>query len=245
MRPLHSVAAASLALGVMVSAVSAQNRAAPQDPLLTSAIANCDQQAAQQTAALSQPTSIDPTHILAWPLLLNDLAARRQQEANKPQMLAAIEQQRQQCRQLAEAAAMQRVQEIRNQEHDRAGGYQPISVETFMLDGKELSGRSAKVSMRGFYLPAGNIDLLFADQKPVIMATTYPDIGSNVVRVPLLTDDASHGLRRYLLQCKENPGAAQIGCPITIVGNVTMCEASGPVGAHRELPCVAVVNGRP
>jgi|GEM_PF-5500637 len=140
---------------------------------------------------------------------------------------------------------MQRVQETRNQERDRASGYQLISVETFMLDGKELSGRSAKVSLRGFYLPAGNIDLLFADQKSVIMVTTYPDIGGNVPRVPLLTDDASRDLRQYLLRCKADPGAAQIGCPITIIGNVTMCEASGPLGAHRELPCVAVVDGRP
>ncbi len=243
----HLLATAALGLGFMVSAVAAQNRAVTPDPMLASAFANCDQQAAQQVAAISQSKSIDPTHLLpgAWILLFNDLNERQQQEANKPQILAAIEQQRLQCRQAADAAAQQRVQETRNQERDRARGYQSISVETFMLDGKELSGRSAKVSLSGIYVPAGNVDLLLADQRTVILATTNPDIGQNVARVPLLTANASRDLRQYLLRCKSDPGRARFGCPITIIGNVTMCEASGPLAAHRELPCVAVVDGRP
>jgi hypothetical protein len=180
---------------------------------------------------------------LPWPLLLNDLATRRKQEADQPRLLATIEQQRQQCRQLAEAAAVQRAQETRNQERDRTRGYQRISVETFVLDSKELAGSAAKVSVSGAYLGEGNVGFLYVDTRAVIIATKYPNLGDQP-KVPLLTDGASRQFRQHLLMCQSNPGSAQIGCPATIIGKVAKCTFHNAFGETRESPCINVEDGR-
>jgi uncharacterized protein YecT (DUF1311 family) len=215
------------------------------DNVLAAALANCDQQAQQQTAAALGRKSIEPTDILAWPLLLNDLATRRQQEADQPRLLAAIEQQRQQCRTNAEAAATQRMREAQNQERDRDRGYQRVSVDSFALDGRDLAAREAKVSLSGAYISDGNVGVLYADTRAIIMATHYPNAGgSNQPRVPLLTDDASRDFRQRLLACQTNPASAQVGCPVIVLGLATMCKLSNALGAERDLPCVAVEDGR-
>lgn len=213
------------------------------DNLLATALGNCDRQAEQQIAAASAKKPIAPTDLLAWPLLMNDLAIRRQQEADQPRLLADIEQQRQQCRLAAETAAAQRVQEARKQENERNQGYQRISVETFALDGKELAAKAAKVSISGAYLGGGNISLLFNDTRAVILATRYPNLGEQP-KVPLLVDSASREFRKRLLSCRSSPGSAQVGCPITVLGRVTMCTFQNELGATRDAPCLNVEDGR-
>jgi len=120
--------------------------------------------------------------------------------------------------------------------------HQSISLETFLLDGKDLAARSAKVSLQGFYLPQGDAGLFFANQTALIMAAGYPE-GANTPRLPLLTEDATRDFRQYLLACRSNPASAQIGCPVSIVGYATMCVASGPFSDRRQLPCVSVEDG--
>jgi len=219
--------------------------AGPQDHELAASLENCDQQAAQQREVQLQQKPIDPAAMLNPVLLMIELNARKKYEDDQPRRLALVEQQRQQCHQAAEAAAVRRVQEARNQARDRERGYRRISIESFVLDGKAMAGRSAKVSLHGAYLQEGNTALLFTDQAAVIKATRYPQIGGNEPRAVLLTDDATRESRQYFLRCNSNPASAQVGCPVTILGHITTCRLTNLMGAARTLPCVAVEEGRP
>ena len=158
-----------LATLTVANALACAANAQTTDTLLSSALENCDRQAQEQVAQASGRKSIAPTDILAWPLLLNDLAIRRQQEAEQPRRLAEIEQQRQQCRLAAENAAAQRAQETHKQEQEKKEGYQRISVETFALDGKELATKAAKLSISGMYLGSESSSFLFSDARSVIL----------------------------------------------------------------------------
>jgi len=205
----------------------------------------CDNQAARQRDAVLQQKPLDPTSLLSPFLLLNDLDTRRRQQADQPRLLAEIERQRQQCQQQAETAAKRREQEMVNQRRDNQRGYRRISLETFLLDSRDLAARAAKVSLQGAYFPEENIGLLFTNQAAVAKATMYPEIGRNEPRIVLLSDSATRETRQYLLRCRSHPGAAQVGCPITIIGRATICTLASPLGGKRELPCVAVEEGRP
>jgi hypothetical protein len=219
--------------------------AGPQDRELAAALENCDRQAAQQTEAELKQKPIEPTTMLNPVLLMLELDARKRYEEDQPRRLALVEQQHQQCRQAAEATAVRRVNEARNQDRDRERGYRPISIETFVLDGKDMAAHSAKVSLRGAYMQEGNTALLFADQVAVLKATRYPEIGRNEPRVLLFTDKASREARQYFLRCNSNPALAQVGCPVIVLGRITTCQLTGPTGMTRTLPCIAVEEGRP
>lgn len=232
-----------LATIIAASALAWPANAQTSDALLSSALVGCDQQAQEQAAQATGRKSITPTDVLAWPLLLNDLAVRRQQEAEQPRLLAEIEQQRQQCRQAAVNAAAQRVQESHKQEEEKKEGYQHVSVEAFVLDGKELAAKSAKVSMSGAYLGDDSVSFLFSDARSVILATRYPNLGDQP-KVPLLIENASREFRRWLLNCRSNPATAQVGCPVTVVGRATICTLQNGFGVAREMPCAAVQDGR-
>jgi hypothetical protein len=121
----------------------------------------------------------------------------------------------------------------------RTSGYQRISVETFVLDGKDLATRSAKVSLSGTYIREGNLGVLYANQRAVMIAGA----GMHQPSVLFLTDDASREFRQHLLMCQSNPGSARMGCPVTVVGHATMCSISNAFGGARESPCVAVEEG--
>jgi hypothetical protein len=213
------------------------------DQFLSNAQANCDQQAQQQTAAVMQRKAIEPTDVLAWPLLFNDLAIRRQQESNQPRLLAEVEQQRQRCYLSAQAAATQRAEESRKQVAERNQGYQRISIETFALDGKEFANKGAKVSMTGMYIGSDTISLLFSDTRAVILATRYPNLGEQP-NAPLLVDNASREFRKRLLECRSNPACAQVGCPVTVLGVVTTCTLQKEIGAAHGVACLSVEDGR-
>jgi len=200
------------------------------DNALAAALADCDSQAKEQVKRDDANWTIGPH----WP---------RQFDSLWTQHVNEIEQQRQQCHRYAEATAAQRAQGARNQERDRERGYEPISVETFVLDSKELAAKAAKVSVSGAYLGQNNIGFVYVDTRAVIMATKYPNLGEQP-KVPLLTDNATREFRQRLLACQSNPAAAQAGCPLTILGEVTICTFSNGLGAERTSPCINVEDGR-
>jgi uncharacterized protein YecT (DUF1311 family) len=225
-----------------ITSQSAAQSQTPMDNVLAAALADCDQIAERDTAvATTNETS--PLFLLNPYYAIGMVPKVLQEQGSRPSRLAAIEQQREQCRQSAVAAATQRAtqrtEEARNQEREQALGYQHISLETFLLDGKDLAAREAKVSLSGVLVREGNVDVLYADAAAMWTATHYPNRG-NQLEVPLLTDDASRDFRQYLLRCQSNPG----GCSVTVLGHATICKLSNAFGATRELPCVAAEEGR-
>jgi hypothetical protein len=202
------------------------------DNVLAAALTDCDRQAKEQVERDDANWTIGP-HL------------PRQFDQLWTQHVNEIEQQRQQCRRSVETATAQRAQEARNVERDRGQGYPRISVESFVLDGRELAAREAKVSLIGSYISDGSVGVLYVDARAIIMATYHPNAGgSNQPKVPLLTDGASRDFRQRLLACQTNPASAQVGCPVTALGHVTMCKLSNVFGARRDLPCLAVEDGR-
>jgi hypothetical protein len=232
-----------LATLTVANALACAAHAQASDALLSSALENCDRQAQEQVAQASGRKTIAPTDLLAWPLLLNDLATRRQQEAEQPRHLAEIEQQRQQCRLAAENAAAQRVQEAHKQAQETKEGYLRISVEAFALDGKDWAAKAAKVSISGAYLGSDNSSFLFRDARSVILATRYPNLGDQP-KVPLLIENATREFRKRLLDCRSNPASAQVGCPVIVLGRVAMCTLRSELGVTREMPCIDAQDGR-
>jgi Asp/Glu/hydantoin racemase len=232
-----------LAALTVANALACAAHAQTSDTLLSSALENCDRQAHEQAAQATGRKSIAPSDVLAWPLLLNDLAIRRQQETNEPRLLAEIEQQRQQCHLTAENAAAQRIQEAHKQEQEKKEGYQRISVEAFALDGKDLARKSAKVSISGVYLGSDSSSFLFSDARSVILATRYPNLGDQP-KVPLLIDNATREFRKRLLDCRSNPASTQVGCPVIVLGRAAMCTLRSELGVTREMPCIDAQDGR-
>ena len=155
-----------------------------------------------------------------------DQAGRRQKEFEKQQELKREEARRQQAEQA---------------EQDRARGYQSITVETFVLDRRDLASKATKVSLGGVYIRQGNLDVLYANVQAAMIANSR---GLHQPNVPLLTDHASREFRLHLLKCQSNPASAEMGCPVTVLGRVITCKLSNAYGAAREEPCVAVEDGR-
>jgi hypothetical protein len=125
-------------------------------------------------------------------------------------------------------------------DQSRAGGYEGISIETFVLDGNDLAEKAAKIMIQGVYVREGNLDVLYADAQAIFMAK---QARLNPPKVPLLADDATRELRRYLLSCQSNP-AAQMGCPLMVLGRATRCTLTNAFGSTRETFCVVVDDGQ-
>ena len=128
-----------------------------QDPATVEGLLNCDRQAEREAAQASTLSPIAPTSVLNPILLLSDLNHHKQEEANQPQLLDQIELKRQQCRANVVAAEARRSQEVLDQRSDGARGYKLISFETFALDAKSMATAQARISMKGAYVPDGNI----------------------------------------------------------------------------------------
>ncbi len=209
----------------------------PIDNVFAAALANCDNQAAQQIAATGAQKAHNPNALLNPFLLLNDLATQRRREADQARRLDAIEQHRAQCHQYAEAAATQRTQQALKVDDAKQHGYQPISFEDFKLDGKHLAAAHAKLTMQGFYKKFGEIETLLPSGIAVAFAREY----GNGSGVPLLSEDATRNVRKLFLQCGDNP-AVPLGCPLTVVGHASVCTMTNLVGS-KSVPCLAVEDG--
>jgi DNA-directed RNA polymerase subunit N (RpoN/RPB10) len=211
------------------------------DPTQSEGFLNCDRRAEVEAAEASRLTPVAPVSILNPVLLLNDLHRRKQEEENQPRILEQIELKRQQCRREIVAAASYRAQEALDQKTDAARGYRPITFEAFALDAKSWAATQKRVSVRGAYLPDGNLEWLFPDQTEAIQARSG---ASNIARIPLVTEDASREFRKALLRCKSTPGSDQIGCRTLVTGHVSLCSLTTPLGARSDIPCIIVENGR-
>ena len=60
-----------------------------------------------------------------------------------------------------------RAQELRDQTSDESHGYKRMSLETFVLDAKALTANQSKLSVKGVYVPDGNVGWLLATQGDV------------------------------------------------------------------------------
>lgn len=220
------------------------SRSTQQDAAQAEAFLSCDRQAERENAEASKLTPVAPTSVLNPILLLNDMHQRKLEQDRQPRLLEQIELKRQQCRQNVLVAAARKAQEVIDRKSDAARGYKAISFETFALDAKSLAATQARVSMRGSYLPDGNLEWLFPSQLDAIQARSNPGQARNAIKVPLVTDDAARDFRRVLLQCKATPGADQVGCPAIVTGRVDLCSIRGPLGTDSDVPCVVVENGR-
>jgi hypothetical protein len=139
-----------------------------------------------------------------------------------------------------QAEAEDKMQRQREQEAaDEARGYPHITVETFMLDGKDLASVGAKAAIAGAYVREGNLDNLYADRRALFMARQ----DNSQPNVPLVTDDASRDFRQQLLRCQSD-ASSHLGCLVTVLGHATTCKLSNAFGAGREEPCLTVEDGR-
>jgi uncharacterized protein len=116
-------------------------------------------------------------------------------------------------------------------------GYRPISFEDFKLDGKILAGENAKLILQGFYSKAGEVEILQPTGLAVAIARQY----GNDSGIPLLSEDAARNVRKYFLECGNNP-AAQLGCPVTVSGHADLCGAKTLLGS-KTVPCLVVEDG--
>jgi hypothetical protein len=117
-----------------------------------------------------------------------------------------------------------------------------ITVETFVLDGRDLATIEREVTLTGVYLREGNFDDLYTDTRAVMMATQQ---GLQQPHVSLLTENATREFRKYLLTCQSDPARVRFGCPMTILGRATTCTLTTAFGTTREQPCVDVEDGHP
>jgi uncharacterized protein YecT (DUF1311 family) len=117
-------------------------------------------------------------------------------------------------------------------------GYRPISFEDFKLDGKQLSETNTKLIMHGVYSKSGDTEVL--QPSGLVVALAKQGYGDNL-GVPLLTDAAARDVRKYFLNCANNI-AAQLGCPITVVGHAEVCSSTGLLES-RSIACLVVEDG--
>jgi len=123
-------------------------------------------------------------------------------------------------------------------ERAKGQGYRPISFEDFKLDGKKLAEANAKLILKGYYSKSGDLEVLRPSALAVAMAREY----GNDSGISLLSDDAARNVREYFLECDENP-AAQLGCPITVIGHADMCTLTNVLIGSKDVPCLVVEDG--
>lgn len=116
-------------------------------------------------------------------------------------------------------------------------GYQAMAFDDFKLDGKKLAGSNAKILMQGFYKKFGDVETL----QPSGLAVAIVRERGNDNGIPLLTDDASRNVRKYLLQCGDDM-RAPLGCQLTVIGHASMCTMTNLVGS-KNVPCLVVEDG--
>jgi Sel1 repeat len=118
-------------------------------------------------------------------------------------------------------------------------GYKRITFEDFMLDGKDFAASGAKVSIQGVYVKQGEVEMLFPSLFALSMAR---DRLSTDGGIGMLTGDATRSLRKLVLDCRNNPVGATVGCSLTVLGYVSMCTRTTLVGST-NMPCLIVEDG--
>jgi hypothetical protein len=125
---------------------------------------------------------------------------------------------------------------------DAPDSYRSLTLREFENEGPTLAAQSARVEITGAYAKPGNVDLLYANRASAVTSTENPE-NDDARRIPfisLLTDQASHGARVALLDCRTRK---DIGCQVTVRGQVTMCTITNSLGSSQQFPCLDVRDG--
>jgi hypothetical protein len=115
---------------------------------------------------------------------------------------------------------------------DAPDSYRSLTLREFETEGPTLAAHSARVEITGAYARPGNVDLLYANRASAVTATESA--------ISLLTDQASHGARVALLDCRTRK---DVGCQVTLRGQVTMCTITNSHGPSQQFPCLDVRDG--
>jgi hypothetical protein len=113
-----------------------------------------------------------------------------------------------------------------------ADSYRSLTLREFESEGPALAAQSARVEITGAYATPENVDQLYANRASALAGT-----GS---AISLLTDQASHGARVALLDCRTRK---DVGCQVTLRGPVTMCTITNSGGSSQQFPCLDVRDG--
>jgi hypothetical protein len=125
---------------------------------------------------------------------------------------------------------------------DAPESYRSITLGEFENGGQLLATQSARVQITGAYTKPGNLDLLYANRASAVTSTKNPET-EDARRIPfisLLTDQASHAARAALLDCRTRN---DVGCAVTLRGQVTMCTITNSLGSSQQFPCLDVRDG--
>jgi hypothetical protein len=125
---------------------------------------------------------------------------------------------------------------------DAPDAYRSLTLREFENEGPTLAAQSARVEITGAYTKPGNVDLLYANQASAVSSTENPE-NEDARRIPsisLLTDQASHGARAALLDCRTR---RDVGCQVTLRGQVAMCTITNSLGSSQQFPCLDVQDG--
>jgi hypothetical protein len=125
---------------------------------------------------------------------------------------------------------------------DAPDSYRSITLREFEIAGPSLAAQSARVEITGAYTKPGTVDLLYADGASAVTSTANPE-SEDARRIPfisLLTDQASHAARAALLDCRTRN---DVGCAVTLRGQVTMCTITNALGSSQQFPCLDVRDG--
>ena len=125
---------------------------------------------------------------------------------------------------------------------DAPGSYRSLTLREFENEGPTLAAQSARVEITGAYAKPGNVDLLYANRASAVTSTDNPENedARRIASISLLTDQASHGARAALVDCRTRK---DVGCQVTLRGQVTMCTITNSLGSSQQFPCLDVRDG--
>jgi len=118
-------------------------------------------------------------------------------------------------------------------------GYKRITFDDFMLDGKELAASGAKVSIQGVYVNRARSRCSFLHSRPW---RWHDRRLARTQASAFFRTTPTRSARKFLLDCRNSPIGAQLGCSLTVVGRVDMCKRTTLVGST-DMPCLIVEDG--
>ncbi len=216
---------------------TSQAAGTPMDDQLAALLKACDDKAAR---ARTIAAGLRPDAFMAQNPDFAAMAYHHWQ-ADLREQLDEVEHDRQRCRQQAPFVLANEQAKAQHLQAEKEGGYKRITFDDFKLDGKQLAASESKIAITGVYLKVGDVEYLF----PTILAiATLRETLNTDTGIGLLADDAPRNIRKYFLDCENNPATAQIGCPINVLGHATMCTRTSLLsGYSTDMPCVAIEDG--
>jgi hypothetical protein len=127
-------------------------------------------------------------------------------------------------------------------ENERERGYTAVSFETVLLDGRDMARNELKVSIDGYDLKVGDLEYIISNARDAMAAVSMViPITAVDEKIGILTDDAPRNTRAYLLySCRKiSNGPFAGGCPLRILGHMTMCQRTTLVSIT-QVPCIVV-----